>query len=105
MSGGASIVAYRTDNVGMAERTVSVPGICNAAASPAGAAVAQASRQTEASMAPPQQSSAGGSGWLMLPMLSHGLACVSAQEVATGPIASQTVSKATRKVRSLIARS
>jgi hypothetical protein len=103
MSGGAIVVAYRTDNVGMAERMVSVPRIGNAAASPTGAAVAQALRQADASMAPPQQSSAGGSGWFMLPMLSHGVAFASAQEVATGPIASQTVSKAARKVRRFIA--
>ena len=104
MSGGASMVAYRTDNVGMAERAVSVPRLCNAGGSATGTAVAQAVRQADASMAPPQQSSAGGSGWFMLPMLSHGVAFASAQEVANGPIASQTVSKAARKVRSFIAR-
>jgi hypothetical protein len=104
MSGGASMVAYWTDNGGTAEPTVSVPSICNAGASATGAAVAQALRQTDASMAPSQQSSAGGSGWFMLPMLSHGVAFAAAQVLATGAIASQTVSKAARKVRSFIAR-
>ncbi len=103
MSGGASVVAYRTENAGMAERSVSATKTGNAGASATGAAIAQAARHADASMLPSQQSSVGGSGWLM-PMLSHGVAFAPAQAVATGPIASQTVRRAAMNMRSFMAR-
>ena len=103
MSGGASMVAYRTDIAGIADKTVSVPTTCNAGTSATGAADAQALRQADASIASPQQSSAAGPGWLMLPMLSHGAAIAAVQAVATGPTASQTVRRAAMKIRNLMA--
>ena len=74
MSGGARKVAYRSGMLGMADVNASKARIAIAGATAVGAVETHALRHVATSIESPQQSSAGGSGWFIPLMLSHGVA-------------------------------